>query len=176
MFEVLDEVCTPTKGSEFSACIDLYARRDIVISAGETVLVPLGVKIGNLDNLFKSLSKEDKEIQIDMFKKSHQLNLHIRSSMSAKYGLTIANGTGIIDMDYDGEIMICLHNPIDIQDICFAVNDNDISELHNPSFREIKRGQKVAQISLVEHKSYLFGVESVDKRAGGFGSTDKLKG
>jgi len=45
MFKVLDEVCTPTKGSEFSACIDLYARENVTIGAGETVLVPLGVKI-----------------------------------------------------------------------------------------------------------------------------------
>jgi len=41
MFKILDDVCKPTKGSKYSAAIDLYAREDVVIGAGETVKVPL---------------------------------------------------------------------------------------------------------------------------------------
>ena len=38
---------------------------------------------------------------------------------------------------------------------------------------EIKKGQRVAQITLLEHKGYLFGINTEDEREGGFGSTDK---
>ena len=182
MFEVLDEVCNPTKGSEFSACVDLYAREDVTIGAGETVLVPLGVKI--CEKLLNEVAKEkidygDKEeLFIEWFKKSHQLNLHIRSSMSAKHGLIIANGTGVIDLDYEDEIMICLHCPIAMVD--YDYGDNIMTQYSKgrgkSKHREyfvIKKGQKIAQISLVEHKSYLMGIETKDKRTGGFGSSDK---
>ena len=45
MLKILDDVCKPTKGSKYSAAIDLYAREGVVIGAGETVKVPLGVCI-----------------------------------------------------------------------------------------------------------------------------------
>lgn len=45
MFKVFKDGQLPTKGSKFSACVDLYAREDVVIGAGETVLIPLGICI-----------------------------------------------------------------------------------------------------------------------------------
>ena len=165
MLKILDKECTPKKGSKYSACVDLFAREDIVIGAGETVLVPLGVKIDLVKlisrNRYATLNSTNVHTNKDdeNFLASHQLNLHIRSSMSAKHGLIISNGTGIIDLDYDGEIMICLHKPIK--------NVKIIADLET----EIKKGQPIAQISLIEHKSYLFGVDTEDKRTGGFGST-----
>jgi len=185
MFEVLDGVCTPTKGSKYSACVDLYARKDVTIGAGETVLVPLGIKI-DLEYLKENLpmckwarrrkveEKDLKEIlkqEVDSFMRRHQLNLHIRSSLSAKHGLIIANGTGIIDLDYPGEIMICLHKPINKGDD-FDTNGYVIGFDDEDFGYKIEKGQKIAQISLVEHKSYLLGVESKEERTGGFGSTD----
>lgn len=171
MLKTIVKGCEPTKGSKYSACIDLYASEDVVIGAGETVLVGLGVKI---DSIKLNKIADDHINGIDDFMESHQLNLHIRSSMSAKHGLIIANGTGIIDLDYEDEIKICLHNPM--TNICFdrcgnlaskTIGEREISKAH------IKKGQKIAQISLVEHKSYLFGIESEDERVGGFGSTDE---
>ena len=38
---------------------------------------------------------------------------------------------------------------------------------------KIKKGDKIAQILLKEHKTYLMGVDSEDERVGGFGSTGK---
>lgn len=166
MLKTITKGCEPKKGTENSACIDLFSAKDITIGAGETVLVPLGVKIdlamfkinmyGGL-RLEKTM-RDTNDRHFKRFLKTHQLNLHIRSSMSAKYGLIISNGTGIIDMDYEGEIMICLHNPL---------------KLKGNYALPIKKGEKIAQISLIEHKSYLFGVESDNKRDGGFGSTGK---
>lgn len=184
MFKILDEMCMPTKGSEFSACVDLYARKDVVIGAGETVLVPLGVKIDlekltdGIDNIYPYNEGMLPRYKLDHFMKTHQLNLHIRSSMSAKHGLIIANGTGIIDMDYENEIMLCVHKPLRFRDI-FAIPydfilDSILGKKRNlKSYSKFfaKKGDKIAQIGLVEHKTYLLGVESKEKRNGGFGST-----
>ena len=173
MLKVINGGKEPTKGSKYSACIDLYANEDVVIGAGETVLVPLGVKIDKERLAYKAgiASNGHKH-----FYRTHQLNLHIRSSMSAKHGLIIANGTGIIDLDYPDEIKICLHNPI----TGITQNPKSHDEYYdhftcnnsNNYVYTIKKGDKIAQISLVEHKSYLFGVESDNERIAGFGSTD----
>ena len=45
MFKVLDTVCKPTRATKYSAMVDLYARENVVIGAGDTKIVPLGVKI-----------------------------------------------------------------------------------------------------------------------------------
>jgi dUTPase len=190
MFKVLDGGKLPTRGTKYSACVDLYAREDCVIGAGETNIVPLGVKI-DLEELQYQLCDQhiikncmdedgiifDKELADAMtrvFLKSHKLDLHIRSSLSAKKGLVIANGTGQIDLDYPDEIGIILHNPvtgISVLDREFGKSNEDRVEfLHSV---KITAGDRVAQITLVEHKSYLFGIESEEERTGGFGSTIK---
>lgn len=192
MLKILDKVCKPTKGSKYSAAIDLYAREDVVIGAGETVKVPLGVCI-DLD-LF-----DREQIGIDAckndivcsniwkrFLKRHYLQLEPRSSLRAK-GLIA--GTGIIDLDYKDEIMIILHNPIQYIDKTIDINKNEdyieIDYLGSPTPREdgikvkysssfkIPKGDKIAQILLKEHKTYLMGIDTDDVRNGGFGSTDK---
>ena len=168
MLKVLVDGCEPTKGSKYSACIDLRASEDVVISAGETKLVGLGVCIDfeefwkrqcNINLFYKSKYQQDgcKE----SFLQSHQLNLYPRSSLRAK-GL-VAN-TGIIDLDYKDEIKIIIHNPYDRDNMCIA----DVDE----TVYTIKKGDRIAQIQLVEHKSYLFDIDSDDERNGGFGSTD----
>jgi len=181
MLKVLVDGCEPTKGSKYSACIDLRASEDVVISAGETKLVGLGVCIDfeefwkrqcNINLFYKSKYQQDgcKE----SFLQSHQLNLYPRSSLRAK-GL-VAN-TGIIDLDYKDEIKIIIHNPIK-KGFIFAILDkfSIANSLYGVAGAEtqkhyIKKGDRIAQIQLVEHESYLFGVESDDERNGGFGST-----
>jgi len=172
MLKILDDVCKPTKGSKYSAAIDLYAREDVVIGAGETVKVPLGVCIDeklmyNLTNSY--LQREPIINDFDRFKDSHYLQLEPRSSLRAK-GLIA--GTGIIDLDYKDEIMIILHNPFNL--VGFIIDIDEGIHLPNkfPCY-EIKKGDKVAQIMLKEHKTYLMGVDTEEKRTGGFGSTDK---
>ncbi|MFA9240606.1 MAG: hypothetical protein ACEQSQ_12070 [Candidatus Paceibacteria bacterium] len=178
MFKILDDVCKPTKGSKYSAAIDLYAREDVVIGAGETVKVPLGVCIDSdkLQDLamseaniyFNYTTQEIEDIKYQ-FLESHYLQLEPRSSLRAK-GLIA--GTGIIDLDYKDEIMIILHNPFNL--VGFIIDIDEGIHLPNkfPCY-EIKKGDKVAQIMLKEHKTYLMGVDTEEKRTGGFGSTDK---
>lgn len=172
MLKVLDEVCKPTKGSKYSAAIDLYARDDIVVGAGETVKVPLGICIdfdNDLGGFDLILYKNGEKGGFDKFIKSHYLQLEPRSSLRAK-GLIA--GTGIIDLDYKDEIMIILHNPFNL--VGFIVDIDEGIHLPNkfPCY-EIKKGDKIAQILLKEHKTYLMGVDTEDERIGGLGSTGK---
>jgi len=179
MFKVLTKGCEPTKGSKYSACIDLFASEDVVIGAGETKLVGLGVCI-DLENFFKS------ENGFEMFMnnhwkqqgfiRGHYLQLMLRSSLSKH--LIIANGVGVIDLDYKDEIKIRLHNPMTTENsdvIPFIGRDGHFVmgtyELVIIDEYQIKKGQKIAQITLLEHKAYLFGVDTEEERTGGFGST-----
>lgn len=163
MFKVLDPICQPTRATKYSAMVDLYARESVVIGAGETNIVPLGVKI-NQDwfPLQYPYDENNMERCIYDFKISHFLELHPRSSLRAK-GLII--GVGVIDLDYPDEIGLIVHNPI------------DYTTFHNESYTEyiIKKGDKIAQCTLKEHKGYLLGIESDTERSGGFGSTGGIR-
>jgi dUTPase len=169
MFKILKKGCEPTKGSKYSAAIDLYSAEDVVIGTGETVKVPLGVCIDEnyllmmIENKIDGMTREQQKVN---FMKDHYLQLEPRSSLRAK-GLIA--GTGIIDLDYKDEIMIILHNPITFKAIVKWI----FSFGRNKSVFKISKGEKIAQILLKEHKTYLMGIDTDDVRNGGFGSTDK---
>lgn len=180
MLKTINGGKNPTRATKYSAGIDLYANADITIGAGETVKIPLGVcidnnKIVNLCTNFYSLDvpleKED-PIAYERFLKSHYLQLEPRSSLRAK---GLQSGTGIIDLDFKDEIQIIIHNPImkletkvGLADLGERIAEYTVAS--NDSF-QIKKGDKIAQILLKEHKTYLMGFESKEERTGGFGST-----
>jgi len=145
MFKTINNGKLPTRGSKYSACVDLYANEEVVISASETQKVPLGI----------TLDYNKFPLSLKMNMKRYYLELHPRSSMMAKHGL-IGN-IGIIDIDYKGEICMIFHVPA------------------NRNCKEvvIKKGQRIAQITLLEHKGYYFNIDTEEKRNGGFGSTDR---
>ena len=163
MFKVLDTVCQPTRATKYSAMVDLYARDDVIIGAGETKIVPLGVKIdrGWFPNMYP-IDIENMERCMYDFYATHYLELHPRSSLRAK-GLII--GVGVIDLDYPDEIGLIVHNPLN------TISQNQKYGAKMSKFFKIKKGDKVAQICLKEHKSYLLGYESENIRSGGYGST-----
>ena len=104
----------PTRASKYSAFVDLYANEDITIGAGETVKVGLGVKINRnclegiaVAHYAMGLHSHRYAEMLDKFKRRHYLQLEPQSSLRAK-GLIA--GTGIIDIDYEDEIKIILHN------------------------------------------------------------------
>lgn len=176
MLKVLVQGCEPTKGSKFSAAVDLYASEDVVIGAGETVKVPLGVCIDEFElssiifSRFPELDYKGNDRYYNEFMKSHYLQLEPRSSPRAK-GL-IAR-TGIIDLDYKDEIMIILHNPVYKVDTYYQDGTIQLGCSNGGTHFKISKGDKIAQILLKEHKTYLMGVESDEERVGGFGSTGK---
>ncbi len=166
MFKILIKECEPTRGSKHSACVDLYASEDIVIGSGETKLVGLGVAI-DLNTLYRNWYRGEESGAWRDFLNSHYLALHPRSSLRAK---GLISNTGIIDLDYADEIKIIIHNPI----LGRYENDDNgngfFDDVYAKEFK-IKKGDRIAQITLLEHKSHLFGIETEDERNGGFGST-----
>ena len=175
MFKVLDEVCEPKRGTKYSAYVDLFARENVVIGAGETKIVPLGVKLDMqyVRNTFwaKDLKEIEKDDLIDFFMLNHYLEVALRSSLAVK-GLIIANGSGKVDLDYPDEIGLIVHNPIDLN----FLDDYSSCNGHYKKYGEfrISKGDKVAQCTLIEHKGFLLGYESNVVREGGFGSTGKV--
>lgn len=189
MFKILDGVCTPKRGTKYSAYVDLFAREDITIGAGETKIVKLGVKIdtdfflyeiGKVNVTAGGIIESDDDCSkaINDFLKSHYLEISLRSSLGVK-GLIIANGTGKVDLDYPDEIGIIIHNPVTEYTITWWIdrlaklvglhtnfNKDNIANYH------IKKGDKVAQCTIAPHKGYLMGYETETLRTGGFGSTD----
>lgn len=155
MFKILDESCTPTKGTAYSAGIDLFARESAYIGIGETAKIPLGVKIEDIDGFINMLRRKKLLENNNMtpaetihdFKIKHHLELEPRSSLRAK-GFT--SDTGI------DEIQIILHN---------------ISANNSTNAFRIEKGDKIAQIILKKNDTYLMGYESAEERTGGFGST-----
>lgn len=186
MFKILDEVCTPKRGTKYSAYVDLFAREDVVIGAGETKVVPLGVcvdeeKLRNKamlycmatapKNLHESVFDDYVTNHIEDFISTHYLEVALRSSLAVK-GLIIPNGIGIIDLDYQHEIGLIVHNPQKIS-LSKSKDEMDMWIKHERSDFQIKKGDRVAQCTLKEHKGYLMGYESDVIRDGGFGSTGK---
>jgi len=180
MFKVLDECCTPKRGTKYSAYVDLFSREDVVIGSGETKIVKLGVKLDleKLKEIIDNKTLDEYEylqhgtdLQKDsalsfFFKKflhEHSLEVALISSLAVK-GLIIANGIGIIDLDFDGECGLIVHNPL------FRKYLESHDELVSMKMI-IRKGDKVAQCTLKEHKGFLLGYESETLRQGGFGST-----
>jgi len=166
MFKSINGGKMPERATKHSACVDLFSNEDVVIGAGETKIVGLGVCI-DMDwmidsaDIFYTNEGMLPKYKLDHFMKTHYLQLMLRSSLSKH--LIIANGVGVIDLDYKDVIKIRLHRPFDTL-------YNGLPTCKNI---KIKKGDKIAQITLLEHKSYLFGIESDVERSGGFGSSGK---
>ena len=194
MLKALYEHTTPKRATKYSAYTDLFSAEDVIIGASETKIVKLGVKL-DMD-FFESMFNPDKldfktakvgglysddelriqKHQLHNFLKSHYLEIALRSSLGVK-GLIIANGIGIIDLDYPDEIGLIVHNPLQISSqryenlVSGGVRYLNDSYVGNSVF-QIKKGDKVAQCTIKEHKGYLMGYETETLRIGGFGSTD----
>jgi dUTP pyrophosphatase len=82
----------PAYATEHSAGMDLCAAvtNDIVIKAGERVLIPTGLAIALPDGF--------------------EAQIRPRSGLALKNGLSVLNSPGTIDADYRGEVQIILAN------------------------------------------------------------------
>ena len=127
----------PTRAHPTDAGLDIAASETTHIAPGVVTLVPTGIAVAIPDGYFGLLAA--------------------RSSLAAKKAMTLANGVGIIDSDYRGEIKV----PIIPLDGC-----------HNL----IQAGQKIAQLIILPIA--LPAVEVVSELPesargnGGFGSSD----
>ena len=136
-----DTAKVPSRATEGSAGYDLYADigAPLYLMPGETLLVPTGVAVALPDA---------KSVAV----------VCARSGLAIKHGITLANGVGIIDSDYRGEIKVGLIN------------------LGNENF-VIEPGERIAQLLImpVEIPELIVSEEltETDRGSGGFGSTGK---
>lgn len=89
----------PTYGTPFAAGADLYALPDgdIVVNAGETVMIHTGIALSIPDG--------------------YAGFVFARSGIASRRGLAPSNKVGVIDSDYRGEIMVSIHNHSNINQV-----------------------------------------------------------
>ena len=129
---------SPANREMFFPVKPINGRTALQIMPSFRVLVPTGIKLD--------------------IPAKHWVSLHIRSSMALKFGIQLANNTGIIDSDYVDELFIMLTN---ISDTPIHIFDGD----------RVAQGilhSSVGSASIVEATEDL--VQKTD-REGGFGST-----
>ena len=131
----------PSYGSAGSAGLDLRAciEKELVINPGETELIPSGISIYIKNPGYAAL-------------------IIPRSGLGHKHGIVLGNLVGLIDSDYQGELLIS----------CWNRGDKEF--IINPL-------ERIAQLVLVPVYQASFNLvndfESSERGEGGFGSTGK---
>lgn len=136
IFDGYEGINLPRRATALSAGYDLESAADTVLKQGKIELVPTGLKAFMHDDEF--------------------LAIYIRSSLALKHGIILVNGVGVIDADYDGELLLPLMRLIEGE------------------FR-IERGMRIAQG--VFQKYLTVDGDRIGKgalRVGGFGSTNLM--
>ena len=98
--------CMPVYATEGAAAADLRAALEggsVTIEPGKRVMIPTGISIEPEGNDAVAI-------------------IAARSGLGAKKGICLANGIGVIDSDYRGEICVTLLNTSDEP---FTVSDGD---------------------------------------------------
>lgn len=136
------DIPKPTYATDGAAAMDLRACIDapLTLPPGGRMLVKTGLAINMMDPSLVAIVAS-------------------RSGLSLKHGIRVAQGIGVIDADYHGEIGVILANDSDEP---YVVQSGDrIAQL---------MFQPVAQVAL--HYVDQFSIET-ERGAGGFGSTGK---
>lgn len=142
VYRVDPSIPLPEYATEGSACFDLryYAEdgKDFVLEPGKTHLVPTGL----------------------IFDLPEGTVMHIfsRSGLGSK-GIMLANGVGVVDWDYVGEIKGILYNSTDQPYV-------------------IKPGDRIMQAYIIEHRQAWMSPTTIKpeqktSRNGGYGSTGR---
>jgi dUTP pyrophosphatase len=134
---------TMSAGLDMAACLTRPCKRlignekiefipgdHLIIKPNEIIMIPLGFKCG--------------------FSQTVCMQLYMRSSAGLR-GLNLANGTGIIDPDYRGELFAAIRN----------YSDTDI---------KINHGERIIQAILTP----FYQANTTDRGEGGFGSTGTI--
>lgn len=98
----------PKRKTKQSAGYDIESAVNVVITPGETKLIPTGLKAYMCENEW--------------------LGIYIRSSIAVKYGIILANSVAVIDSDYynnpdnEGHIMLPIRN---VSEMPYTVKKED---------------------------------------------------
>ena len=131
----------PYRATEGSAGADLFAclDADVVLEAGERKLIPTGIAISVPDSGCGAF-------------------IFPRSSVSSKYGVSLANCVGVVDSDYRGEIKVPLIN-------------------HSDAPYTVKNGDRIAQMVIMPvilpEYTESDTLDDTARGEGGFGSTGR---
>lgn len=136
MHEQLPDYATPgSAGLDLRACID----EPITIAPNQTSMLPTGIAI-HLDNTY------------------YAAMILPRSGLGHKHGIVLGNLVGLIDSDYQGQLMVSCWNR---SESAFTINPMD----------------RIAQLVIVPVMQAEFHIvddfEASDRGEGGFGSTGK---
>lgn len=127
----------PKYATPCSAGADVFARidKEIVVWPGTRALIRTGLKIAIPDGCCGLLLG--------------------RSGLALKHGICLANGVGLIDSDYRGELGVVLQN-------------------NGGEPFKVKDGMRIAQLVIVQYQQTRFEQDSLNdtiRGQGGFGST-----
>ena len=137
----------PRRATTHAYCYDIYA------SIGETF---------GLSNYIDVAPNQTANIGIGFavrVDEGYGMKIYSRSGQAYRNRVSLTNGVGIIDADYDKEVMVMLTNHGD------------------ESFR-VYNSQAIAQIEIQKHQEFSIKIVNelthvASNRIGGFGSTDK---
>lgn len=159
--EIPVEICRegaviPQYQNLWDAGMDVCAAEDVTIRAGETVVIPTGLKFA--------------------IPEGYEIQVRPRSGISLRTPLRVSNSPGTIDSGYRNELGIIITNTSDpcssSRDECFTLK----TAANGKGAYQIFRGDRIAQLVLQEVPRMKFRiVSSVSEiggdRGGGFGST-----
>lgn len=123
-----------------SAGLDLTAslEEDVVLQPGDRYAIPTGLAL--------------------QIPSGYGGFVFARSGLASKYGIAMANGVGVIDSDYTGEVLCLMQN-----------NGAEAYTIHN--------GDRIAQLVLLATPQTAIvqvdTLEETERAAGGFGSTGR---
>lgn len=122
----------PTYATDGSAAMDLYSTDEYTIAPGETITIPLGIKVD--------------------IPRGYALLIQPRSGMSLRSKIRIPNTPGLIDSDYHDEIKVIIENTdAPIKSIGTEVINGVTMDgnLYGSSYT-IGKGERFAQMRLIE--------------------------
>lgn len=140
VIQIDKELPLPKYATSGSAGLDLYSTADTGLIPGQTALIPTGIAVHIKNPLHVGL-------------------VYPRSGLSTKQGLVLLNSVGVIDSDYQGEIMVCMYKI-----------ENSVHKA------VIRRGDRIAQLVITTITRPALTVvdqftQSTARGVGGFGST-----
>ena len=134
------EIPLPYYATAGAAALDLHActEGETVISPNGRVMIPTGIAVA--------------------IPEGHVGIMAVRSSMGAKNGINLANGIGVIDSDYRGELRVTLHNTTD-------------------TAYTVQSGDRIAQLMVIPVAfppiEVVDELPATERGEGGFGSTGR---
>lgn len=132
----------PFKSTKGAACYDIYSNADVYLypqrGCEKAYMVSTGFGIG--------------------LPEGYHAEIYLRSSTGLNTKLRLANGTGIIDSDYTGEVKLLVENI-------------------GPYVVRIEKGERIAQMLIVKNLDVdlkiVTDLEETERGSNGFGSTGK---